>query len=270
MTTRIWNDLPLTLRRRIADRLGGIGPAEPVAGGFTPGVRVRMPQADERAAFVKAIPAGDPAASMYRTEGVINRYLPAGAGPRLLCALEEDGWIVLSFDYAEGRNPDLSPGSPDLTPVLDSVAALQAPLTPCPYPDAPDFIHHPVVERAAAHHEAMRGNTLLHCDIRSDNLLIGDTVLFVDWALAHRGAAWLDIALLIPQLILAGHTPEEAEGHAARIPAYQDVPTTAVSAFASSVTAYWELRAQEGGPELRKYRARAMNAGRAWTAYRSQ
>ncbi|MFJ8648950.1 hypothetical protein ACIRNI_22870 [Streptomyces sp. NPDC093546] len=27
---------------------------------------------------------------------------------------------------------------------------------------------------------------------------------------------------MIPQLILAGHTPEEAEKHAAQIPAYRD------------------------------------------------
>ncbi|MFJ8663533.1 hypothetical protein [Streptomyces sp. NPDC093795] len=115
----------------------------------------------------------------------------------------------------------------------------------------------------------MRGDTLLHCAIRTDNLLIGDRgVRFVDWALAHRGAAWLDVALILPQLIRAGHTPEEAEKHAAQIPAYRDAPEQAITAFASSITAYWADRAQQGGPDLRRYRQQALAAGRAWEACR--
>ncbi|WP_055599695.1 phosphotransferase [Streptomyces aureus] len=70
----------------------------------------------------------------------------------------------------------------------------------------PEFTDHPVVERAADYHPAMRGGTLLHCDIRSDNILVGE-VRFVDWVLAHRGAARLDVALLVPQLILAAMRP---------------------------------------------------------------
>ncbi|MFD3570474.1 phosphotransferase [Streptomyces sp. NPDC058667] len=269
MTTRTWDDLPPTLRRRITDQLAATGPAEPVAGGFTPGVRVQMPQDNGRAAFVKAIPAGDPLAGMYRTEAAINRTLPPGPRPRLLAELDEHDWVVLAFEHIEGRHPDLAPGSPDLPLVLDAVAALHPPLTPNPYPNAPQFTGHPVVAQAADHHEAMRGDTLLHCDIRSDNLLIGDHgVHFVDWALAHRGAPWLDVALLVPQLILAGHTPENAEKHASQVPAYRDAPDNAITAFASSITTYWVQRAGQGVPELRRYRKRALRAGRAWEAYR--
>ncbi|MFF1511927.1 hypothetical protein [Streptomyces sp. NPDC058326] len=269
MTTRTWDDLPPALRERLADQLAATGPAEPVAGGFTPGVRVQLPQAGGRAVFVKAIPTTDPLAAMYRTEAAINRTLPPGPGPRLLAELDEHGWVALAFEHIRGRHPDLSPGSPDLPLVLDAVAELHPPLTPSPYLDAPEFTDHPVVAQATQWHETMRGNTLLHCDIRSDNLLVGDRgVRFVDWALAHRGAAWLDVALLVPQLILAGHTPEDAEKHATQIPAYRDAPAEAVTAFASSITAYWAERAQQGVPELRRYRERALQAGRAWEAYR--
>ncbi|MEU2115120.1 hypothetical protein ABZ567_05575 [Streptomyces sp. NPDC016459] len=268
MTPRTWDDLPLALRERLTDQLSATGPAVPVAGGFTPGVRVRVPQEDDRAAFVKAIPIGDPLVAMYRTEGATNRALPPGAGPRLLAEVDEHGWFVLVFEHIEGRHPDLSPGSPDLGLVLDAVAALHAPLTPCPYPDAPELTDHPVVAQAAEYHGAMKGDTLLHCDIRADNLLVSKDVRLVDWALVHRGAAWLDVALLVPQLILAGHTSENAEKHATRIPAYRDAPGNAITAFASSITTYWAQRAGQGVPELRQYRERAVAAGRAWEAYR--
>lgn len=271
MTTRTWDDLPALLRHHIADQFHPTAPAEPVSGGFTPGVRVRLLQATGGEVFLKAIPTDDPLAAMYRTEAAVNRTLPGGLGPRLLAQLEEDGWVVVAFDYIAGRRPDLAPDSRDLPAVLDAVAALHGQLTPCPYPDAPEFTDHPVVARAADHHDAMRGDALLHCDIRADNILIGTSgPLFVDWALAHRGASWLDVALMVPQLILAGHTPEEAEKHAAQVPAYQDAPQEAVTAFASSITAYWEERAREGVPELRRYRERALQAKRAWVASRDR
>ncbi|MEU7279039.1 hypothetical protein AB0A69_09710 [Streptomyces sp. NPDC045431] len=269
MTTRTWDDLPALLRHRIADHFHPTGPVEPIAGGFTPGVRVRMLPAAGGEVFIKAIPAHDPLADMYRTEAAINRALPDGLGPRLLTTLDADGWVVLAFAYAEGHHPDLSPGSPDIPAVLDAVVALHTALTPCPYPGTPEFTDHPVVERAAAHHDTMRGDTLLHCDIRTDNILMGEHgPLLVDWALAHRGAAWLDAALMVPQLILAGHTPEEAEKHATHIPAYRDAPEEAVTAFAASITGYWEQRAHEGVEELQRYRRRALEAGRAWEAFR--
>ncbi|WP_159041705.1 hypothetical protein [Streptomyces aureus] len=86
-----------------------------------------MPQANGHSVFVKAIPTHDPLAAMYRTEGAINRSLPQGPGPRLLAELDEDGWIVLAFEYVDGRHPDLTPGSPDLPHILDAVIALHAP-----------------------------------------------------------------------------------------------------------------------------------------------
>ncbi|MEV6328393.1 phosphotransferase [Streptomyces sp. NPDC051909] len=268
MNGRAWDDLPPALRRRLADRFGAEGRPEPVVGGFTPGVRVRMPVADNRAVFVKAIPTADPLAAMYRAEAAINSGLPAGLGPRLLGVLDGEGWVALAFEYATGRNPDLSPESADLPHVMAAVAGLSPALSPCPAPEVPEFATHPVVALASAHHEAMRGDTLLHCDIRADNVLMGERPLLVDWAMAHRGAAWLDVALMVPQLVMAGHTPEGAEAWAAQAPAYAVAPEAAVAAFASSLTGYWAKRLDEGVPELRRYRRRAVEAGRAWKAFR--
>ncbi len=56
---------------------------------------------------------------------------------------------------------------------------------------------------------AAEGKTLLHGDINQSNLLIdrAGTVVVIDWAQPVRGAAWIDVADLVPHLILAGHTP---------------------------------------------------------------
>lgn len=127
MTAPTWDDLPQPVRDRVTADLAPIGPPAPVDGGFTPGVRVRIPTAGGGAAFIKAIPAHSGAASMYREEASANSVLPTRIGPELLSAWESDGWIVLVFDFVTGRHPDLAPGSPDLQPVLETIATTASP-----------------------------------------------------------------------------------------------------------------------------------------------
>ncbi len=50
-----------------------------------------------------------------------------------------------------------------------------------------------------------------------------------------RGAAWIDTALMVIRLIRAGHTAEQAEVWAARIPAWEGARREAVDAFADIV-----------------------------------
>lgn len=58
---------------------------------------------------------------------------------------------------------------------------------------------------------AALGDTLLHGDMRADNMLVTpERVLFVDWPGAVRGAAWFDLAALLPSLVMqGGGDPEE-------------------------------------------------------------
>jgi Ser/Thr protein kinase RdoA (MazF antagonist) len=71
---------------------------------------------------------------------------------------------------------------------------------------------------AAADAANLTGDTLLHCDVRSDNLcFVDDRVLLVDWNWASRGAEVLDLASWLPSLhaeggpapwtLLDGHGP---------------------------------------------------------------
>lgn len=136
MTTPTWDDLPTVVRARLENDLAPTGPAVPLAGGFTAGVRVHLPT-DDGAVFIKAIRSISGAADMYRAEAAANQALPSGIGPQLLTSFEDDGWVVLAFDFVTGRHPDLTPGSPDLQSVIDAIGQLHDSLTPCPLRDAP-------------------------------------------------------------------------------------------------------------------------------------
>ncbi|MFF0249901.1 phosphotransferase [Streptosporangium sandarakinum] len=118
--------------------------------------------------------------------------------------------------------------------------------------------------------EDITGQVLLHADLHAGNLLAqASRVRIVDWPMACQGAPWVDIALLIPRLIDADHTPEQAEQAAARLPAWGAAPTGAVTALAATRTLFAE-RLTTAGPELLRPKRRRMAAAyRAWVEYRT-
>ncbi|MET8340676.1 phosphotransferase family protein [Streptosporangium canum] len=79
--------------------------------------------------------------------------------------------------------------------------------------------------RARLDWDAIAGGTLLHADLHGGNLLAGPAgVRLIDWGLACQGNAWVETALLIPRLILAGHTPEQAEALAKQVARLESGP----------------------------------------------
>ncbi|MCS7483732.1 aminoglycoside phosphotransferase family protein [Umezawaea endophytica] len=228
--------------------------------------------------------------------------MPQGSpAPALWWAVERDGWVLSAFDDIEGRHPSLAPGSADLPAVLDAVAALGETLTPCPYEaarsaaaelgplfggwatlaadppaDLDDWsLRH--LDALAAHEssclDAMDGDTLLHTDLREDNLMI-DTrsgrVLVIDWAWPARGAAWVDIAFLVPQFIRAGHHPAGAEALLAEVAGWKQAAPEAVTSYAVALSGLWERDSRTTtSAGLRAYRAAAAAAGRRWVAHRT-
>jgi aminoglycoside phosphotransferase (APT) family kinase protein len=123
--------------------------------------------------------------------------------------------------------------------------------------------------------QAADGDTLLHGDINTSNLLISQDqkVWLIDWAQPARGAAWIDVADLIPQLILAGHNPAQAEEALATVPAWTATPPAVITSYATACAGYWarnsRLAAPPGVPRLRGYQARAAQAALTWTAHRT-
>jgi aminoglycoside phosphotransferase (APT) family kinase protein len=53
--------------------------------------------------------------------------------------------------------------------------------------------------------EVSKGDALVHGDLRDDNLLlVGERLMIVDWPHASRGAAWLDLAMFLPSVVMQG------------------------------------------------------------------
>ncbi|MEU6709791.1 hypothetical protein [Streptomyces wuyuanensis] len=268
VTTSTWEDVPTVVRIRLEHDLKPIGPPSLAAGDFAPGVRVQFPT-DDGTVFVKAIRSDSELAASYRTEAAVSKVLPAGISPQLLISLERDGWVALAFHFHAGRHADLTPGSPDLQPVVDAIGRLHVPLTPNPFPSAPHITSNPVLQEAD--HKPFTSDTLLHCDLRAKNLVIAEDgqIRIIRWARPHRGPAWIDTAFLIPQLILAGHTAHEAEKWGDQVPAYQQADKAAINLFAASLTNYWLNRAPHRPSSRAHSRDRNIDAARAWVRHRS-
>jgi aminoglycoside phosphotransferase (APT) family kinase protein len=209
---------------------------------------------------------------------------------------------VLVLDDLDARHADLTPGSPDVPRVVSTIASLGDVLTPCPAGDTPaaevdlaEFVHgwHELAEAPPAdlpewerrHLEdladlesgwlaAAAGDTLVHGDVNASNLLVSNAgVYLIDWAQPARGASWLDVADLIPYLILAGHTPAAAEAALIDVPAWRNTDPGVITSYAAAFAGYWarssRLPAPPGVPNLRGHQARAARAATSWVAHRT-
>ncbi len=237
---------------------------------------------------MKAAPAVAPVAEHLLRERIANQALSAHIpAPRMMWTDDVADWHLLVFEHAPGQEANLAPGSPDLPFVMDTVAAISG---PCPWTEAPSV----TAKAAALLREAeafladspgrgdyeplvktldlneLGGAALLHADLHAGNLLVdGDRCQVVDWSMACQGAAWVDVALLIPRLIDAGHAPIEAEGVAARVPAWRAAPAGAVTALTATRALFAARLAEVGPTHLRAKRLRTATACQAWVEYRT-
>jgi Ser/Thr protein kinase RdoA (MazF antagonist) len=97
----------------------------------------------------------------------------------------------------------------------------------------------------------LAGDALLHTDLNSDNFLItGDgRAYLVDWAFAARGAAFVELGLLIPWLLKAGHTPRQAEAWVAQFPSWADADPAHIDLFSVAFAARWAQHTSRENPE---------------------
>jgi hypothetical protein len=118
---------------------------------------------------------------------------------------------------------------------------------------------------------ASGGDTLLHLDLRADNLLLTpDRVMVVDWPHARLGAAWVDAIFLAPSVHMQGgplpdEILEDYSGSASADPA-------AVTAVLAAMAGYFTWAALQppppGLPTLRPFQAGQGAIARAWLARR--
>jgi hypothetical protein len=278
--------------------------------GFSPGVAARLRLADGRGLFVKAIhPAQNPdSPAMHRREGCVVASLPASAPvPRLLWSYDEGeaGWVVLVFEEVAGQHPAQPWRADELGRVQEAMVLLSKTLTPSPLPPAitrfasNEFrtnlcgwrrlrdeqpsrlaqldswsIRHlaTLIELEAAAPAAVAGNTLLHFDIRADNMLLTpERVWFVDWPHACVGAAWVDVMFFAPSVTMqGGPSPEEVLAHH---PASRSAEPAGITAAIASMAGFFIHRSVQppppGLPTVRAFQAAQGVVAREWLAQRT-
>jgi hypothetical protein len=241
---RSWQELPRAVRREIEGHLGSeVQRVESIPHGFSPGVGVRLFLQNGRRAFAKAASAdwNRDTIRAHRQESRISAGLPPQAhAPRLMHTYDDGEWVVLVFEDVGGRPPHVPWRQPELDRVLDTLADMAAALTPSPIEIEPLvgsdselsdlrtlhqlrstgqdslsdldpwFVRHldRLVELEMQVPAAAAGETLLHADIRADNILLTENrVWLVDWPHAGRGAAWIDLLGMLPSVAMQ-HGPD--------------------------------------------------------------
>ena len=217
-----WAFLPPNLRAWIERRCGSpVVSAISQTSGFTPGFASVLVCEDGSRHFVKAAStkAQRPFADSYREEARKLAALPPEVpAPRLLWHLDDD-WVVLGTEYVAARLPHRPWRADDLDALLDALEVAADALTPPPPgldldTAADDFA--PLLQGwpalrerrtdlgaerlveaealAQRYAEVVGGDTMVHTDIRSDNVLIDPDgrALVCDWNFPVRGAAWFD------------------------------------------------------------------------------
>ena len=259
-------------------------------------------------AFVKAVGESLNARTpeLVAREIDVLQQLPTYAGaPALLSSFDEriegERWVALMVEDIPGRHPHVPwqehevdaalaalarmaaeplPETVDL-PLLEEDMAGDLSLWPELVPEPPEDLDPWVagnldrlVELSTAAAPLLRGDRLVHTDIRSDNLLVTDSgdVRVVDWPWACRGNAWIDSMMLLfnvrlhggpdvaayaPRLADLGASEEDVDVlltallgyfvHAARLPAPPGLPTVRAFQRAQGVAAADWLRERWGG-----------------------
>jgi Ser/Thr protein kinase RdoA (MazF antagonist) len=306
-----YDRLPAGLRTAVDAALGSpVVAVSPRTGGFSPGPAAVLTCADGSRAFVKAVgtPLNPDTPGLLRTEARITAALPDGLPvPRLRAHLEvtdgDDEWVALVFDVVDGANPSLPWTAGTAARVLTGVAAFGTATTPCPVPGLPPLTDRLTQELTAwpllhaappadldpweaqrldhlatlparlAARGALAGDSLVHLDLRADNLLLtpdGDVVL-LDWAWAARGPAWVDPVLLA--LDAAVHGGLDPAALLAGVPAVTAADPADVTDLLLVLTGMWAVTmrrpAPPGLPTLRAFQRRFHAAALAWVEQRT-
>ncbi len=221
-----WTHLPPGVRDAVEGQLGSaVASADSRRSGFTPGFASVLTTEDGGRHFVKAAStkAQRMFAEAYREEARKLESLPPGVpAAELRWTLDVDDWFVIGLEHVESRQPGRPWNRADLDASLDALELVADLLTPVPpalsldtveeefaaFPGYWDHlrVHHSglahleeAAELAARYREVVCGDTLVHTDVRDDNILIraDGTAVLCDWNFPCVGAAWLDTLLLM-------------------------------------------------------------------------
>jgi hypothetical protein len=278
-----WEQLPTEVRSFVEDAAGApVVAAESAGTGFTPGFASRLDLADERRIFVKAASSADdtlhgwPLSDAYREEVRKLAALPPGIGaPPVLwhCDVEIAGlqWIIAGFQYVDGTPPRRPWRSDQLRLVLDKLTAVAEALTFVPLEIGLQPISTELVAGYADRLSAVRsrsgdsewlravymlcddapeltaGCSVVHLDLRDDNILIGADrhVWFVDWNWPAVGAPWLDLVCV---LLSARGDGIDVDLLLAQHPLTCDVPPRSIDSLLAVLWSFWAVAVEKPTP----------------------
>lgn len=278
-----WQDLPVAVRGHIEMAAGASVVSTWSSGtGFTPGFASRLSLDDGREVFVKAASSADDRRHLwslsdaYRDEARKLRGLgPRFGAPSLLWShdVESEGerWVLLGLEYVAGVPPRRPWRADQLRLVLDRLAEV-APALADPPPElalAPvydeivvdfgdrlgrvrelsgsDAWLDTVAELCADSATLLVGGSLVHLDLRDDNVLITreGEVWFVDWNFPAIGAPWIDLVCL---LLSARGDGLDVEAILRSHPLSRDVDPRAINALLALLWSYWGIAMTEPVP----------------------
>lgn len=292
-----WHFLPRHVRAEVEHRLGSpVIDAESQGAGFTPGFASVLTGANGAKVFVKAASwaAQRTFATSYRDEALTLAALPRDVpAPRLLWVIDED-WFVVGLEYVEAVLPTRPWTGAQLDRCLDALDRTAHVLTPPPsemslalavdelaeFPSCwgavarslPGLAHSgDAAELARRLGEAVAGDSVVHADVRDDNLLLGGDgrVWICDWNWPYRGAPWLDSVVL---LIQASGDGLDAEVRVASNTVTRNVSPEHIDIYLALVAGYFlkhsELPVPPTSPWLRAHQTWMAEAAWAWLCRR--
>jgi hypothetical protein len=232
-----WTALPGAVTKEVADRVGG-SHIIPAATGDHAEIAATVTGTSGKV-FVKAAQT-DFGVRSLRFELRVSEAVSGPYSPAVEWHFEAAGWLVVGFEHCDGPHADLSPESPDLELLGEALTVLGETA-------APDVQLFSPKARLGFEHPAMNGDTLVHTDLGPANLVVTPRGLrIVDWAIAAKAAPWLELAMLMPWLISAGHTPEKAEQWLTRHPAWRLADPEVLDYFAVRNAEKWASKSAEG------------------------
>jgi aminoglycoside phosphotransferase (APT) family kinase protein len=281
---RDWAELPRVVRDALEEHLRArVIRADSEPGGFSPGVAARLELSDGRRLFAKIVgrePNPD-SPDFHRAEARILAQLPpAVPAPRLLSVYDDGEWVALFLREVEGHTPRLPWKPSELRRVVRAMESLAESLTPAPFSarsfgeeharlftrwremastlrrdprslgDVDPWVRSHIRELVELEERlsiASSGTTLLHSDLRADNILITkDRVFFADWPAACIGAPWVDLLCFLPSVAMqGGPRPWTIFDES---PLSRDVPWEDVNSVLASVTGFFFADSRKPAP----------------------
>jgi len=294
--------MPASVITDIADCLGAtIVGAETALGGFTPGPASVCLLDNGNTVFIKASSTelSDRAVQMHSREAEVLSSLPDGfPAPGFIASVSSGAWFVLVTEFIGGIMPSARADDETVDAVLRFVTELAAASSPCPSEcvdrvgdheaetanrwawkklltegvphtlDAWSRRHlRSLVDLEDAWIDAAHGESLLHRDLRTDNMLLTTSGgVAVDWPVASRGAPWVDLVGLLPSFSLDGGPDPHQIFHTH--PVGRRAEAAAVDCYLAALAGYFTRQALLPPPasrsQLRHFQADQGAACRRW------